>query len=92
MKTFEDACKLFQSPAKLEEVLAGEISPQAQAELENINSRFAEITKEMYNSKATASLVQSLMIQTGTGRLAPSEALYNAFAYGLMVGIEMEKP
>ena len=92
MKTFEQACAKFQSSADPREVLADTLSPRTKAELQEINSRFAEIIQEMYDSKATRSLVQSLILQVGTGRIDPSDALYNAFAYGLMVGIEMEKP
>lgn len=85
MKTFDEACQLLQSKAGLAECIKG--SRRSRAHRDEVNSKYRELIAEIDSNRRVEVLLFACMAQ-----LQPVEAMKNMFIYGVLVGIEMEKP
>lgn len=91
MKTFEEACAIFRVDCTEEELASGDFARTGAEHLAALNSKNSELLEEINHSQTARALVMAAVIACGGGDIGAQEALLMMFAYGVMVGMEMEK-
>lgn len=92
MKTFEEACAMFYGPEQSPMQLAtGNLSKEATEHVARIQERYQDLIVQIAHDPAVKSLVSSLILQAVGGVCTVDDVFMTAFAYGVLVGIEMEK-
>ena len=95
MKTLDEAIRTFVTVERttpeeyVERTIKGHEAQGAQREALD---RYEDIGNEIVANPMVSHLVAQLFIRAASGSLQLNIALLDAFIYGVMVGMEMEKP